>query len=108
MLKLWKKRAFLLILLTLLISLISFNSVSAQEITSPNTTNFSSPNIENINPSVRTQTAEDNSEVAPSNENQLTPNETSSRVNQNRPEDPYAKYFDAIKKFNEKLYGENG
>ncbi len=52
----WRKRAFQLIILTLLITQISFNSVLAQEVPSTNTNNSSSPNIENINPIERTRT----------------------------------------------------
>ncbi len=111
MLKLWKKRAFLVIFLTLLISLISLNGVLAKEITSTNTNNFSSPNIENIDTSAKNQTVpatEDHNKVAPSDQSQLTPNEEAARTTPPGPKDPYTKYFDAIKTFNEKLYGENG
>ncbi|MDJ0900774.1 MAG: hypothetical protein QNJ55_18380 [Xenococcus sp. MO_188.B8] len=111
MLKLWKKRAFLLIIVTLLISQISFNSVLAEEVISSNTNNFSSSNIENINPKAETQivpSTEDKKEVVPSKESQVTPKVESFSVNSSRPSDPYEKYFDAIKKFNEELYGENG
>ncbi|MGK7895489.1 MAG: hypothetical protein AB4372_18200 [Xenococcus sp. (in: cyanobacteria)] len=107
MLKIWKKRAFLLILLTLLISLISFNGVLAQEVTPTNTNNFSSPNIENINTNVN-PTTEDNNQVTSTDENQLTRNERASQTTPPGPKDPYTKYFDAIKQFNEELYGENG
>ena len=111
MLKSWKKRALQLIFLTLLITQISFNSVLAQEVPSNNTNNSSSPNIENINPIERTDTVpstEDNRKVAPSNELQVTPKAKSSRAKSSRPKDPYEKYYDAIQKFDEELYGEKG
>ncbi len=111
MLKSWKKRALQLIFLTLLITQISFNSVLAQEVPSTNTNNSSSPNIENIKPIEKTGTessTEDNRKVAPSDEQQVTPKAESSRANSSRPSDPYEKYYDAIKKFNEELYGEKG
>ena len=107
----WRKRAFQLIILTLLITQINFNSVLAQEVPSTNTNNSSSPNIENINPIEKTPTApstEDNRKVAPSKEFQATPKARSSRAQSSRPSDPYEKYYDAIKKFNEELYGEKG
>ena len=111
MLKIWKKRAFLLIILTLLISQISFNSVLAQEAPSTNTNNSSSSNIEKINSIERTPivpSTEDNRKVAPSKERQATPKAKSSRAQSSRPSDPYEKYYDAIKKFNEELYGAKG
>ena len=107
----WRKRAFLLIAITLLITSISFNSVLAQEVPSTNTNNSSSPNIEKIYPIERTRavpSTEDNRKVTPSNEGQATPKAKSSRDNSSRPSDPYEKYYDAIKKFNEELYGEKG
>lgn len=107
----WSKKAFLLIAITLLITQISFNSVLAQEVPSTNTKNSSSPNIEKINPIERTPTVpttEDNRKVTPTNEGQAIPKAQSSRANSSRPSDPYEKYYDAIKKFNDELYGEKG
>lgn len=107
----WRKRAFLLMAITLLITQISFNSVLAQEVPSTDTKNSLSPNIENINSRERTHTVPstgDNRKVIPSSEGQATPKAESSRANLSRPSDPYKKYYDAIKKFNEELYGERG
>ncbi len=106
-----RKRAFLLIAITLLVTQISFNSVLAIEVPSTNTNNSSSPNIENINPSEKTRTVpstEDNRKVAPSNEDQVAPKAKSSSANSSGPSDPYEKYYDAIQKFNDELYGEKG
>ncbi len=111
MLKSWQKRVFQLIFLILLIIPISFPRVLAQEVTSTNIHDSSSPNIEKIYSIETTRTVpstEENRKVTPSNEDQATPKAQSSRANSSRPSDPYEKYYDAIQKFNEELYGEKG
>ena len=107
----WRKRAFQIIVLILLLTQISVTRVLAQELQSANTDNSSSANIENINLRERTPATpvmEDNRRVTPNNERQVTPQARSSRTNSSRPNDPYEKYYDAIKKFNDELYGERG
>ncbi len=111
MLKSWKKIAFQLIILIVLIMQISLNSVLAEEVSSTNSNNSSLPNTENSNSIERIRTipkTEDNSRVTPTKERQVTPNAKSSRAKSSRPIDPYEKYYDAIQKFDAEFYGEDG
>ena len=104
------KKALQLIVLTLLIINISFNSVLAQELPSSNVTKSQSPNLEQTNRveiPINSST-EDKRIVTPSNERQPDSSVSSSRADSSQPRDPYEKYYDAIKKFNDELYGEQG
>ncbi len=107
----WSKKALQLIILALIIIQLSFNSVLAQEISSPNANTSPSSNVDNtsrVEKPFSTSSTEDNRKVAPSNKRQPSSRESSVRKNSSRPQDPYEKYYDAIKKFNDELYGEQG
>ena len=104
------KKALQLIVLTLLIINISFNSVLAKELPSSNVTKSPSPNLEQTNQLEIpiTSSTEDKRIVTPNNERQPDSRVSSSRADASQPQDPYEKYYDAIKKFNDELYGEQG
>ncbi len=104
------KKALQLIVLTLLIINISFNSVLAQELPSSNVTKSQSPNLEQTNrlEIPITSSTEDKRIVIPNNERQPDSRVSSSSADSSQPQDPYEKYYDAIKKFNDELYGEQG
>ncbi len=111
MFRFWIKKVLQLIILSLIIIQLSFNSVLAQEVLAPNAKTSPSPNLENTNrveKPLSTSTNEDNRRVAPSNKSQPSSRDLSIRKNSSRPQDPYEKYYDAIKKFNDELYGEQG
>ena len=104
------KKALQLIVLTLLIINISFNSMLAQELPSSNLTKSQFPNLEQTN-QLETPTnssIKDKKVVTPSNERQSDSRVSSSRADSSQPKDPYEQYYDAIKKFNEEVYGEEG
>ena len=107
----WSKQALQLIVVILLVIQISVNSVLAQEVASPNAAKSISPNLENTNRvemPINSSSTEENIRVAPSNERQQNATVSSSRADSSRPKDPYEQYYDAIKSFNEELYGEQG
>ena len=104
------KKALQLIIFTLIIIQIGVNTVLAQELSSPNVTNSQSPQLEQTE-GVKIPTTPSTDEkriVTPRNERQLDSTVSSSRADASQPRDPYEKYYDAIKKFNDELYGEQG
>ena len=110
MLKSISKKALQLMILILLIIQISFNSVLAQELPSSNVTNSQSPNLEQTNQlEIPSNSLTEEKRIVPSNnERQPDSRVSSSRADSSQPSDPYEKYYDAIKNFNDELYGEQG
>ena len=105
-----RKKALQLIVLTLLIVQISFNSVLAQELPSPDVNNTQFPKLEQTNRGTMPidSSTKENRNITPRNERQSDSTISSSRADASQPKDPYEKYYDAIKNFNDELYGEQG
>lgn len=111
MLKSFCLKALQLIVLTLLLVQIAVGSAFAQEIRSPQETSPQSAESKNkqeeILPARPELTTEEKNPRASS---QKQPESVSSpRTSKtDRPVDPYTKYYDSMKKFNEEVYGKDG
>ena len=104
------KKALQLIVIILSIVQIGVSGVLAQELPSSQVTDSQSPNLEKTNRvemPINSSTKEQRI-VTPRNEAQPDSRVPSSRADSSQPRDPYEKYYDAIKKFNDELYGEQG
>lgn len=105
MLKSFCFKALRLIVLTLFLAQIAIGSASAQEITSPQKVNppsLESKTKQEDNSPARTDLTKNERKKVTSREKEPLPSKTG------RPVDPYSKYYEGIKKFNQELYGEEG
>ena len=111
MFKLFCLKALRLVVLTLILVHIALGSALAQGIQSPKEASPSSAEMinkpEEILPARPKPTANERTTNTPSTKvpEKVSPTRTSNTA---RPEDPYSKYYDAIKKFDEELYGKGG
>ena len=101
MLKSFFLKALRLIILIVVFLQINFNSAFAQEIQSTQDVNSPSPKIQ---PQEEVQ-APNKSETITQEE--ITKTSSSHLADQNRPQDPYSKYYDSMKQFNTEVYGKD-
>jgi hypothetical protein len=111
MLKLFCLKALQLIVVTLLLLQMAVGVAWAQEIQSPQKTSLQSTEIkkqqEETLPARQEQTTDDRKTTKSSQKEPETVSPTQPSKS-NRPVDPYGKYYEGMKKFNEELYGKDG
>ena len=108
MLKSFCLKALQLIVLTLLLVQMAVGTALAQGIQSPQEASPQSTEIKNKQEEIlpaRTESTTNERQTKTSNKESVSSSRTSKT---DRPVDPYTKYYEGIKKFNQELYGERG
>ena len=111
MLKSFCLQALRLIVLGLLLVQMAVGSALAQGIQSPQEASPQSPKIENKQEEMmpaRSESATDEIRTATPSKRVSESTSSPRASDKARPADPYAKYYEAIKNFNEEVYGEGG
>ena len=100
------------VILTLLVIQLTFaygNSALAQNTLTPETNSTeSSEQVNRENRQQGTKIDQKQSEETSTQQQQSTSSVSSQRSSSNQPFDPYAKYYEGMKKFNDEVYGNKG